>query len=54
MTEPRTIEEAMASPDAHEWQIAIESELESLRINGTWTLVDLATGSQGHLCALAV
>ena len=34
----------MASPDAHEWQIAIESELESLRINGTWTLVDLPPG----------
>ena len=43
-TKPQTIQEALASPDAHEWLIAVESELESLQINGTWTLVDRPPG----------
>src|SRR5262249_703425 len=38
--EPMTYTEALASPDAANWQEAIASELQSLAHNDTWTIVD--------------
>ena len=39
--EPNTFKQAMTSPDAHLWQIAVNEEYGSLIANGTWELVDL-------------
>ena len=44
--EPRTYKEAMA--DSYRkmfWQIAMEEEIDSLSVNGTWTLVDLPSNA---------
>lgn len=42
--EPVTFEEAMSCPERDAWVAAMESELESHRINGTWELVPLPKG----------
>ena len=39
--EPRTYAEAMSRPDAAMWRVAVDSELDSLRRAGTWTLTPL-------------
>lgn len=44
--DPKTYEEAMSSIDANFWKDAINSELESIRSNLTWELVDLPKGSK--------
>lgn len=41
VTEPKTLEEAMSSPNAKEWKEAADLEYESLLENDTWDLVDL-------------
>lgn len=42
--EPTTYAEAMASPEAPQWRIAMERELESLKDQQTWDLVELPDG----------
>ena len=44
--EPSSYTEAMSRPDAAQWRAAIDSELDSLRRTGTWTLTPLAAGRQ--------
>lgn len=41
---PTTVEEAKSSPEADEWQRAMQDEYNSLIINKTWELVDLPQG----------
>jgi hypothetical protein len=36
---PRTISEALASPDTDDWKEAVRSEMDSILSNGTWELV---------------
>ena len=36
--EPQTYEEALASPEAAEWKLAMNEKLPSLRASDTWTL----------------
>ena len=38
--DPKSYEEAMRSLDCNKWQKAIESEIESMKINKVWTLVE--------------
>jgi transposase InsO family protein len=42
--EPDTITEAMDSPQAEEWKLAMTEEMASLMKNGTWKLVDCPLG----------
>ncbi|CAI7874372.1 unnamed protein product [Closterium sp. NIES-53] len=42
--EPATLKEALESSDAEEWKKAMESELKSIKENGTWELVELPEG----------
>jgi hypothetical protein len=44
--EPSSYSEAMSRPDAAHWRAAIDSELDSLKRTGTWTLTPLASGRQ--------
>ena len=44
--EPSSYTEAMSRPDAAQWRAAIESELDSLKRTGTWTLTPLGAGRQ--------
>lgn len=44
--EPQTIREALRSDDAEAWRRAIEEELQSLKTNKTWDLVELPKGRQ--------
>ena len=39
-TDPKTLKEAMSSPEWPEWEKAIQIELETLRRMGTWELMD--------------
>ncbi|CAO1634461.1 unnamed protein product [Jaminaea pallidilutea] len=41
---PATYQEALQSADAHHWKAAIQSELDSLVKNNTWTKTDLPSG----------
>ncbi|RWS02083.1 gag-pol polyprotein-like protein [Dinothrombium tinctorium] len=43
-SEPNTYEEAMHSPDKEQWEQAMNSELDSLKKNETWQLVELPSG----------
>ena len=45
--EPLTFEKAMHSKDSKKWQAAMQSEMESLMKNETWTLVDKPLGKRG-------
>ncbi|CAN1239562.1 Retrovirus-related Pol polyprotein from transposon RE2, partial [Linum grandiflorum] len=42
--EPRTYEEDMQSVDASFWKEAADSEIDSIRSNHTWEVVDLPRG----------
>ena len=46
ITEPSTIEEALQSPQAVEWQQAMAEEMASLAANETWKLEQLPAGVQ--------
>lgn len=46
-TEPSGYYEAVVHP---EWQVAMQSELEALRVNGTWTLMPLPSGKKPIGC----
>ncbi|KAL0322322.1 UNVERIFIED_CONTAM: Retrovirus-related Pol polyprotein from transposon TNT 1-94 [Sesamum calycinum] len=48
--EPRTINEALSSPEAPFWKKAINSEIKSIMQNHTWELVDLPSGSKPFGC----
>ena len=41
LNEPKTVKEALASPDKAKWMTAMDRELESLGINDVWDLVEL-------------
>uniref|UniRef100_A0A2N9ER43 Integrase catalytic domain-containing protein n=1 Tax=Fagus sylvatica TaxID=28930 RepID=A0A2N9ER43_FAGSY len=43
-TEPRSYDEAMSSPACNEWMTAMKDEMESMRTNQVWELVDLPPG----------
>jgi len=38
--DPKRYEEAMRSSDCNKWQKAMEPEIESMKINKVWTLVE--------------
>lgn len=42
--EPKTVNEALTGPAKDHWRKAMEEEIESMRINGVWDLVDLPKG----------
>ena len=42
--EPKTITEDLSGPKAKEWSKAMEEEMESMRTNQVWDLVDLPPG----------
>lgn len=46
LTDPQTVEEALASPQATEWKRAMDEEYSSLMKNKTWTLTDLPPGKK--------
>ncbi|KAK4394045.1 Retrovirus-related Pol polyprotein from transposon TNT 1-94 [Sesamum angolense] len=48
--EPRTINEALSSPEAPFWKETINNEIESIMQNHTWELVDLPSGSKPLGC----
>ncbi|XP_073152463.1 uncharacterized protein [Henckelia pumila] len=48
--DPRTLSEALSSPDAPFWKEAIKSEIDSIMQNHTWELVDLPPGSKPLGC----
>ncbi|XP_074591677.1 mitogen-activated protein kinase kinase kinase YODA-like [Curcuma longa] len=47
--DPRTLSEALSSPDAPMWKEAVNSEIESIMNNHTWELVDLPSGENVQL-----
>ena len=42
--EPKNVKEALSSPKAKEWIEAMEEEMESMKTNQVWDLVDLPSG----------
>lgn len=46
LTDPQTVEEALASPQATEWKRAMDEEYNSLIKNKTWTLAELPPGKK--------
>ena len=42
--EPNTIEEALSSPNKDKWRNALEDEMESMKENQVWKLVELSKG----------
>ena len=42
--EHRTIKEALECPAKEKWKVTLEYEMESLKVNQIWTLVDLPSG----------
>jgi hypothetical protein len=42
--EPKTFNHALSGPKASEWIKAMEEEMESMKINQVWDLVDLPSG----------
>ena len=47
---PRTIEEAYSSPDADHWKEAVWSEIDSIKSNGTWEVVERPYGCKPIGC----
>jgi Reverse transcriptase (RNA-dependent DNA polymerase) len=41
---PKTVEQALASPQSEFWRAAMDEEMASLHANGTWELVELPRG----------
>ena len=42
--EPNTIEEALSSPNKDKWRNALEDEMESMKENQVWKVVELSKG----------
>jgi Reverse transcriptase (RNA-dependent DNA polymerase) len=53
---PKNIQEALTYPAKEKWMKAIEEEMESMRSNNIWELVDLPEGrkSIGNKCVLKI
>lgn len=43
-SDPQTIKQAMSSEDSEHWKKAMQDEMNSLKVNNTWTLVQLPEG----------
>lgn len=39
--EPKTVSEALQSPDKEQWKATMEKEMESINLNEVWDLVEL-------------
>jgi hypothetical protein len=48
--EPATVKEALDSPNATDWEQAMNEEMASLDANGTWELVPLPSGAKPIPC----
>jgi ATP-binding cassette subfamily B (MDR/TAP) protein 1 len=48
--EPTTYREAVQATDLASWRLAIESEINSIRANGTWDLVELPWNRKALPC----
>jgi hypothetical protein len=48
--EPKTYTEAMKVTDVESWQVAMESEMNSIRANETWDLVELSRNRKALPC----
>ena len=48
--EPATYAEAMADPDSESWQEAMKSEIESMKKNQVWNLIDPSDGVRTIEC----
>jgi hypothetical protein len=48
--EPTTYREAVQGTDAASWRLAMESEMNSIRANGTWDLVELPRNRKALPC----
>ena len=46
LTEPTTVKDTLSSPDKAKWMSAMPKEIESLRKNDVWELVDLPKGQR--------
>ena len=44
--EPETIKEALECPTKEKWKVALEEEIESMKVNQVWSLVDLPPGQK--------
>ena len=44
--EPRIVKEELECPTKEKWKVALEYEMESLKVNQFWTLVDLPSRSK--------
>ena len=44
LVEPRTVKDALSGPNAREWMSAMQEELDSMKKNQVWELVDLPKG----------
>ena len=42
--EPKTVKEALECPAKEKWKVALEEEMESMKMNQVWNLVDLPLG----------
>jgi hypothetical protein len=49
-SEPTTYREAIKGTDAAIWRLAMESEMNSIRANGTWDLVELLRNQKALPC----
>ncbi|GBP97192.1 Retrovirus-related Pol polyprotein from transposon TNT 1-94 [Eumeta japonica] len=50
LTDPQTVEEALASPQAADWKQAMNEEYASLMKNKTWSLTELPSGKKALPC----
>ncbi|GBP64177.1 Retrovirus-related Pol polyprotein from transposon TNT 1-94 [Eumeta japonica] len=50
LTDPQTVEEALASPQAADWKQAMNEEYASLMKNKTWSLTELPPGKKALPC----
>ena len=44
--EPKTIKEALECPTTEKWKVASEEEIESMKVNQVWSLVDMPPGQK--------
>ena len=42
--EPKTVKAALECPAKEKWKVALEDEMESMKVNQVWSLVDLPSG----------
>ena len=52
--EPATYAEAMADPDSEKWQDAMKSEIESMKKNQVWNLIDPPDGVRTIECKWSI